>query len=439
MIRLITLDPGHFHAALVQKSMYPQVSADVHVYAPEGDDLKEHLSRIGSYNSRPSEPTHWNEIVYSGKDFFGKMLSGKKGNVVVLAGNNEKKATYIRQSVDAGFNVISDKPMIIRASDFPALEKCFGTAREKHTVLLDIMTERYEIATILQRSLSLDTMLFGNLTNGSENDPAVSKISVHHFSKIISGVPVRRPAWYFDTGQQGEGIVDVTTHLVDLIQWECFPEKILGRKDVSIASARRWSTNLTAEEFRSVTGLGKYPGFLSGQVENDTLKVFSNGEFTYCLNGIWARVSVEWHFKAPGDGGDTHFSIMKGSKCSLTIKQGAEENFIPTLYLEVRDGENSGRTGNILDKALSRLPYEGLSAEKISGTEFRINIPARYRVGHEEHFAQVMAKFLGYMEDGRIPEWEEAAMITKYYTTTSALDLAMKSNQLTGFVKKDPR
>ena len=33
-IRLITLDPGHFHAALVQKTMYDGVSRTVYVYAP---------------------------------------------------------------------------------------------------------------------------------------------------------------------------------------------------------------------------------------------------------------------------------------------------------------------------------------------------------------------------------------------------------------------
>jgi hypothetical protein len=39
-IRLVTLDPGHFHAALVQKFMYDGVDARVHVYAPGGDDWK---------------------------------------------------------------------------------------------------------------------------------------------------------------------------------------------------------------------------------------------------------------------------------------------------------------------------------------------------------------------------------------------------------------
>ena len=39
-VRLITLDPGHFHAALVQKSEFENVDSTVHVYAPEGPDLR---------------------------------------------------------------------------------------------------------------------------------------------------------------------------------------------------------------------------------------------------------------------------------------------------------------------------------------------------------------------------------------------------------------
>src|SRR5262249_46030451 len=43
-VQLITLDPGHFHAALVQKTMYDDVDSVVHVYAPAGNDLQLHLS-----------------------------------------------------------------------------------------------------------------------------------------------------------------------------------------------------------------------------------------------------------------------------------------------------------------------------------------------------------------------------------------------------------
>jgi len=91
IVRLITLDPGHFHAALVQKSMYDNVDSVVHVYAPGGNDLKLHLDRVDAYNKRPENPTHWKGDVYTGDDFFETMLNEKKGNVVVLAGNNSWK------------------------------------------------------------------------------------------------------------------------------------------------------------------------------------------------------------------------------------------------------------------------------------------------------------------------------------------------------------
>ena len=81
--RLVTLDPGHFHAALVQKSMNPDISPEVHVYSPGGFDLQEHLKRIDGYNKRPDKPTQWNEKVYEGTDFLEKMLLEKAGNVVI--------------------------------------------------------------------------------------------------------------------------------------------------------------------------------------------------------------------------------------------------------------------------------------------------------------------------------------------------------------------
>src|SRR5664279_4214417 len=252
-VKLITVDPGHFHASLVQKIMYDQVSPDVYVYAPQGPDYLQHLDRIKSYNNRPVDPTSWNEKVYTGADFFEKMISDKAGNVVVLAGNNRKKAEYITKSINAGLNVLADKPMIISPEDFPALEAAFKTAGEKGVLLYDIMTERYEVTTILQKLLSQNSNIFGTLTTGSKEEPAVTKISVHHFSKVVSGSQVLRPAWYFDIHQQGEGIVDVTTHLVDLIQWECFPEQILNPSDIRMINAKRWPTLISREEFKGIT------------------------------------------------------------------------------------------------------------------------------------------------------------------------------------------
>ncbi|TAL72349.1 MAG: oxidoreductase [Bacteroidetes bacterium] len=423
-VNLITVDPGHFHAALVQKIMYNQVSPNVYLYAPEGPDYNQHLGRISSYNTRSINPTNWNEIVYTGPDFFEKMLSEKAGNVVVLSGNNRKKAEYVSRCINAGLNVLADKPMIITPEDFPALEAAFAMAKEKKILLYDIMTERFEVTTILQKLLSQNNEIFGNLITGSKESPAVTKISVHHFSKIVSGSPLLRPPWFFDVEQQGEGIADVTTHLVDLVQWECFPEQILKTVDIKMVAAKRWSTIISLDEFKGVTGSDSFPDYLQKDIKGDKLNVFANGEMIYQIKGIFAKVSVEWKYEAPPGGGDTHYSVMHGTQCDLVIKQGAEEKYIPTLYVENVKGSTMAEFTARLKQVAESLPFDSLIIETVNKNAFKINIPKKYRLSHEDHFAQVTSKFLEYMKDGKLPDWEVPGMITKYYTTTSALKLA---------------
>src|SRR5687767_3876443 len=73
-VRLMTVDPGHFHAALVQKEMYAGVAPRVDVYAPLGPDLYEHLKRIDGFNSRSERPTAWELEIHTGADAFERML-----------------------------------------------------------------------------------------------------------------------------------------------------------------------------------------------------------------------------------------------------------------------------------------------------------------------------------------------------------------------------
>ncbi|UCD53013.1 MAG: hypothetical protein JSW27_10310, partial [Phycisphaerales bacterium] len=224
-VKLVVLDPGHYHAALVQKTMYEQIDPTACVYAPDGPEVQEYLGRIESFNSRAEDPTCWQEEVYTGPDYLEKMRSAGTGTVVVLSGNNRRKTEYILASIEAGRNVFSDKPMCIDAAGFRNLERALAKAQQKGLILYDIMTERYNRLCILQKLLVLDKDVFGELERGTPADPAVVKESVHHFFKYVSGQPIRRPTWYFDTAQQGEGLVDVTTHLIDLGLWTCFPEQ----------------------------------------------------------------------------------------------------------------------------------------------------------------------------------------------------------------------
>lgn len=429
-ITLVTLDPGHFHAALVQKTMYPGVDSNVYVYAPEGPDLQLHLNRINAYNTRTDQPTHWNEQVYSGPDFFQKMIAEKKGNIVIMAGNNQKKTEYIFNTVDAGMNVLADKPMAINSEGFDLLKKAFAKAAEKKVLLYDIMTERFEINTMLQREFSQVKKLFGELEKGTPENPAVTKESVHYFYKFVSGSILQRPSWFMDVMQQGEGIVDVTTHLVDLVQWESFPGQVLDyNKDVALVSAKRWPTNMTLSQFAAITKQNAFPEYLKKDLVNDTtVSVFSNGEINYKLKGVHAKVSVTWGYKAPEGTGDTHYSIMRGTRANLIIKQGKDENYKPVLYIEPaskKDADFEKDLNEALQAVQAKFP--GIGIEKtVKG--WRAVIPEKYNTGHEAHFGQVTESYLKYLKDGKLPDWEVPNMITKYYITTSALELAKKSS-----------
>lgn len=424
-VKLITLDPGHFHAALVQKFNLPDISPDVYVYAPKGPDVKMHLDKIDGYNLRKDNPTHWSEIVYTAPDFFEKMIAEKKGNVVVMAGNNRKKTEYIKKSIDAGFNVLGDKPMAIDAEHFEMLKSAFADAAKKHLVLYDIMTERYEITNTLQREFAMIPDVFGQLKKGTPKDPAVVMESVHYFYKYVSGNVLSRPDWFFDVKQQGEGLQDVGVHLVDLTQWECFPDKVIDyKKDIQFNSARRWPSYITLSQFKAITKLDGFSDFLKKNVVKDSiLKVYANGTVNYKLFGVNVKLTAKWAYSAPEGSGDSQNSVLHGTKADLYVRQGAAEKYTPVLYIEP-----VGQSANYKKLLMARLAdvqkkYPGVELKK-SAKGWEVVIPEKYKDGHEAHFGRVTEKYLGYLRDGDMPKWEVPNMIAKYYTTTQALALS---------------
>ena len=431
-VKIITLDPGHFHAALVQKIMYDQVSPTVHVYAPKGPDVEDHLNRIKGFNNRQKDPTTWKEITYTGDNFLEKMIEEKAGNVVVISGNNKKKTKYIKACVDAGLNVLADKPMCITPEDFDLLKDAFVSAKKNGVFIYDIMTERSAITTVLQKVLANDKSVFGDLQEGTVDNPAVISESAHHFFKYVAGNPIKRPNWYFDTTQQGEGIVDVNVHLTDLIMWATFPDTIIDyTKDVEILKAKRWPTLIALDKYKKVTHLNDltaFPDFLKSSVNADgVLECYANGSITYKLKGVVCQAKVEWRYQAPEGTKDTHYAIMRGSMCDLVIRQGKEQNFKPELYVVAVDGQNADELEVALKKAVAGLQSEWAGVEVVKeGDLWHITVPGKYRIGHEAHFGQVTERFLQYLVDGKLPEWEVPNMTAKYYTTTTALKMAGK-------------
>ena len=410
--RLITLDPGHFHAALIQKEMYAGVAERTAVYAPLGTDLAAHLNRVARFNLRKENPTRWEVEVHASPDFLARMKAEHPGNIVVLSGRNRAKIEYIRAALDAGLHVLADKPWIIRPEDLPALEKALAVAERKGLIAYDIMTERFEITTMLQRALVNDPEVFGTIVEGTEQDPAVYMESVHHILKLVAGSPNLRPVWFFDVEEQGEALADVGTHLVDMAQWTLFPEQAIDyRKDLRILNASRWPTTMTAEQFRQVTG---EPG--------PGLDYYCNTRVSYTLRGVHTKLDVLWRWEAPAGGGDTHLAVYRGTKSRVEVRQGEEENYRPELYVV----PGAAGVGKALEKRAAALAAEfpGVALEP-QGARIRVTIPDVYRVGHEAHFAQVANRFFEYLRKPEtFPAWENPGMLAKYAVSTRGVELS---------------
>ena len=428
-VKLIILAPGHFHASLLQKSRMEQVNDSVQVYAAAEDaGLRQYLSAIESFNQREQDPTHWNTILYTGNDFLERMVSDKKGNVVVLAGNNRDKTEYIRAAVEAGVNVLSDKPMAISPADFRLLEEAYQVADSKNVMLYDMMTERYDMLNIIERELINDSDLFGELQPGTPDDPAVYMESVHHFYKEVSGAPLIRPAWYYDVEQQGEGIADVTTHLIDQLFWKCFPDEPINyQQDVGNISSTHWATEITLAQFKRSTGEASFPGYLQKQLDNGLLKVFANGTVVFDVKGSHVGLKVLWNWEAPEGGGDTFVSEIKGTKAILRTEQNREQGFVKQLYVQRPNDIDKSAFEENLTKSINKLQanYPFISCSK-TGSEgsYLVNIPRENREGHESHFTYVAERFFQYLVDHDMPEWEISNTLAKYFITTKAVEEA---------------
>jgi predicted dehydrogenase len=287
------------------------------------------------------------------------------------------------------------------------------------------MTERYEITNVLQRALVGDAGTFGVMTAGTPEEPAVSMESVHYLLKRVAGAPLRRPAWFFDVAQQGEGLSDVGTHLVDLVAWILFPDQGIDyRADVRILTGKRWPTVLTVDDFQKVTGESAFADCLRGHVHDGRLHYYCNNAVTYLLRGIHVRLDVLWDLEAAPGAADSHLATFRGSKSRVEVRQGKEENYRPELFVVPNTSAQAEEIGTALCRKVNGLQdrYPGVGVEQAGG-RWRVCIPERYRVGHEAHFAEVTRQFLRYLEDPKsLPTWEKLNMLAKYYVTTQGVE-----------------
>jgi hypothetical protein len=250
---------------------------------------------------------------------------------------------------------------------------------------------------------------------------------VHHLYKIVNEKPLVRPAWYFDINVQGEGIVDTTIHLVDMIQWMLFPGNPIDyEKDIELNEARRWATGVPLDKFAKITGTHQFPQAVHEYVKDDILNYFCNGELIYHIKGVPVHLREIWNLDEPPGGGDTLRSLMKGTRSDLMIRQLPEQGFKSELLIV--PGKNRSQVERAVQDCLRKWSdrYPGLSATPEKNA-LLIKIPDHLRTTHEQHFYQVRDAFLEHLNTGTEPAEHRACTIAKYTLLAEARKRALSA------------
>ena len=166
-------------------------------------------------------------------------------------------------------------------------------------------------------------------------------------------------------------------------------------------------------------------------IKNDVLEVMANGSINYTLKGICIEMKVTWNYMPPIHGGDTFTSIKKGSKATLKIIQNKKNGFVKELYIQKKPNIDSHLFETQLQKTIKQLQetYPFLSVKNEGNGAYLIDIPQEYRLSHEDHFNKVAKAFLHYIRNKDMPEWENENTLTKYYITTTAVEMAKKEEK----------
>jgi hypothetical protein len=183
---------------------------------------------------------------------------------------------------------------------------------------------------------------------------------------------------------------------------------------------------MSVNQFKTITKLNDVPPYIERNKQDDSLlNIWSNGEINYMIKGIHAKVIVVWSYQTES-GKDSHYSIMRGTKANLVIRQGKEEDFKPVLYIE--PVKNSPAFQKLVEEEFKKVStkFPGVELYK-SAKGWSIILPDKLVEGHEAHFARVTNNFLDYLKNKNLPSWEVPNMLAKYYTTTKALEVALKN------------
>ncbi len=329
----------------------------------------------------------------------------------------------MRRLHDAGFHVLADKPWMADSSGLDDLRHTLASG----PLAVEMMTGRHDMMSILTRRLVRERDVFGDFHVDS-GQPAIEISGVHHLEKTVNGRPLRRPAWYFDIRVQGDGLADIPTHMVDQVQGlvaaassnDAGPAPAL-----ELISARTWATQVPLALFTRVTGGSVFPPGLSDLVNGEELAYRANAELAFRVGAVSAALHTRWDLSAPSGGGDTHRSVIQGTRAEIRVEQHEGTGFRRRLSVVPRGEVDHVRGALASAVAAWQDAYPGIGVAA-AGSACEIRVPPALDVGHERHFPLLLAEFLSLVEGGSMPRDLAAATLAKYTLLSQAAAAARR-------------
>ncbi len=144
---------------------------------------------------------------------FRELIENTKPDIVAVANENDKKAEVCLVCLDYGADLIVDKPMALSIEDVASLKKKANASSRSILMLFSLRGD--------PQCIKLHEIVHSGLIG----DPVqiYGKMSVEMKAE-------KRPPWFLDSRRSGGPILDLSIHMVDLVEW------VSGRSLVDVTS-----------------------------------------------------------------------------------------------------------------------------------------------------------------------------------------------------------
>lgn len=249
-------------------------------------------------------------------------------DLVILSGIPSERAALAIRAMQAGADVMSDKPGCTTMAQLDAIRACVAETGRIWSV---DFSERFEVPCVTKAAELVRAGAIGRVIQTVGLGP-------HRLNRQT------RPDWFFDPARNGGILTDIASHQIDQFLY------FTGATDaqVTYASARKMHHDF--QDFgeialRAPKDQGGGHGYIRVDwFTPDALPTWGDGRLT--ILGTEGTIELRKYVDVGGAAGTDHLMLVNGSKCEKIDASDAGLPYFARLAADIRD-----RTGTAMPQA----------------------------------------------------------------------------------------